>query len=145
MLYKTLEQTPEVFYKKCVFKNFVKSTRKHQCWSLLFNNIAGFRPEAYTFIKKTPTQVFSCEFCKIFKNAFLAVHFPVAASKNCFSPFLNKIHRDSPVMVPSFKSSAFTFPWPQPIRVEGKLNYAIICYNIKQFKILKIINWTCTI
>ena len=47
--------------KKCVLKNFVKLIRTHLCCLL----------QACNFIKKeTLTQVFSCEFCKIFKNTF---------------------------------------------------------------------------
>ena len=38
---------------------------------------------AYNFIKKdTLTQVFSCEFCEIFKNTFSYGTPPVAASRN---------------------------------------------------------------
>ena len=37
--------------------------------AFLFNNDAGFQP--YNFVlKKTPTQVFSCEYCEIFKDSF---------------------------------------------------------------------------
>ena len=46
----------KVFYKKAVLKNFVIFTGKHLCWSL--------------FLIKTPIQVFSCEYCKIFKNNY---------------------------------------------------------------------------
>ena len=48
-----------------VLKNFTKFTGKHLC----------LRPEACNFIKKeTLAQVFSCEFCKIFKNTFFTEH-----------------------------------------------------------------------
>ena len=33
-----------------VLKNFAKLTRKHPCWSLLFNKVAGLRPA--TLLKK---------------------------------------------------------------------------------------------
>ena len=57
--------------KKGVLKNFTNFTRKHQCWSPFFNKVAG----AYDFIKKeTPTQVFSCEICEIFKNTYFEEH-----------------------------------------------------------------------
>ena len=56
---------PEVFCKKDVLKNFSKFTGKHLFQSLFliefFNKL---------FKKKTQTQVFSCEFCEIFKNTF---------------------------------------------------------------------------
>ena len=35
----------------------------------LFNNIGGLQPCSF-FLKKTPTQIFSCEYCEIFKGSF---------------------------------------------------------------------------
>ena len=68
----TQKQPPEVYYKKGVLKNFAKLTGKHLCQSLFLNKAAS---TAYNFIKKeTLAQVFSCEFCKIFKNPFLTEH-----------------------------------------------------------------------
>ena len=58
--------------KKGLLKNFSKFTEKHLCQSLFFNKDAG---AADNFIKKeTLAQVFSCEFCKIFKNTFFIEH-----------------------------------------------------------------------
>ena len=57
------------FCKIGILKNFAKITRKHLCWSLFFNKFAGLQP-ATLFNKKTPAQVFSCKFCKIFNNTF---------------------------------------------------------------------------
>ena len=37
--------------------------------------------------KKTLTQVFSCEFCEIFKNTFLAEHLRTTASPRTFQTF----------------------------------------------------------
>ena len=45
--------------KKGVLRNFAKFTGKHLCQSLFFNKVAG-----------TLAQVFSYEFCKIFKKSF---------------------------------------------------------------------------
>ena len=60
------KQLPEVFHKKGVLKNFAKFTGKHLCQSLFFKK---------NFIKKeTLAQVFSCEFCEIFKNTFFTEH-----------------------------------------------------------------------
>ena len=77
--------------KKNFFKNFAKFTVKHLCQSLFFNKVAGLHisipPEnvrkpsnvfrgyrnvqACNFIKKVIlSQVFSCEFCQIFKNTY---------------------------------------------------------------------------
>ena len=55
--------------KKDALKNFAKFTGKHLWRSLVFNKIAGMRPVAL-LNKETSTQVFCCEFCKIFKNTF---------------------------------------------------------------------------
>ena len=42
----------------------------------------GKRPEACNFIKEeTLTQVFSCEFCEIFKNTFFTEHLWATASE----------------------------------------------------------------
>ena len=35
------QQPPEVFYKKCVLKNFAKFTGKHLCQNLFINKVAG--------------------------------------------------------------------------------------------------------
>ena len=57
---------PKVFFKKGFLKNFAKFTGKHLCRSL--HKVADLR--LATLLKKeTPTQVLSCEFCKIFKNS----------------------------------------------------------------------------
>ena len=70
---------PEVFCKKGVLKNFAKFTGKHLCQSSFFNKVAGLRRN---FIKKeTLAQVFSCEFCEIFRNTFFCRTPLVAASK----------------------------------------------------------------
>ena len=55
-----------VFCNKSVLKNFAKFTGKHLYQSLLFNKVAGLR-SATLSKKDTLTQVFSCEFCEIFK------------------------------------------------------------------------------
>ena len=57
-----------VFCKKGVLKNFAKFTGKHLRQRLFFNKVAG---GTCNFIKReTLSQVFSCKFCKIFKNTF---------------------------------------------------------------------------
>ena len=37
------KQSPEVFFKKGVLKNFAKFTEKYLCQSLLFNKVGGLR------------------------------------------------------------------------------------------------------
>ena len=59
--------------RKGAFKNFAKVTGKHLRQSLFFNKV---------FIKKeTPAQVFSCEYCEIFKNTFFIEHLWTTAYK----------------------------------------------------------------
>ena len=59
----------EVFCENGVLENITKFTGKYLCQSLLFDKVAGLRSEVCNFIKKdTLAQVFSCEFCEIFKN-----------------------------------------------------------------------------
>ena len=69
----------KMLYKIFVLKNFAKFTGKQLCWGLFFNKVEGLRPA--TLLKKTPIQVFSCEFCGIFKNIFFHRIPPVAASE----------------------------------------------------------------
>ena len=75
------KQPPEVFlfYKKGVLRNFARFTEKHLCQSLFL--LKFIRPQACNFIKKeTLTQVFSCEFCEIFKNSLFTEHLQATAS-----------------------------------------------------------------
>ena len=75
----TQKQPPETFYKNAVLKNFAIFTGKHLCWSFFFNKVAGL--QGNNFIKKeTPTQAFSCEYCKNFKKSFFYGTRLVAAS-----------------------------------------------------------------
>ena len=56
-----------MFCKRGVHKNSAIFTGKHLLESL-FNKVAGI--QACNFLKKTLPQVFSCEYCHIFKNIF---------------------------------------------------------------------------
>ena len=51
-----------MFCTKGALKNLVKFPRKPLCQSLLFYKVAAY--------KETLAQVFSCEYCEIFKNTF---------------------------------------------------------------------------
>ena len=60
---------------KGVLINFAKFTGKHLCEGLFLNKVTGLGPQTCNFIKKeTLAPVFSCEFCKIYKNTFLTEH-----------------------------------------------------------------------
>ena len=76
-----------MFYKKGVLRNFVKLTSKHLCQSL-FNLVK----------KETLVQVFSCEFCEIFKNTFFTEPLLATASgllKPCLNSDLSFISKTS--------------------------------------------------
>ena len=62
--------SPVVFCKKDVLKNFAKFTGKRLYQSLFFNKVAGLMPTK----EDTLALVFSCEYCKIFKNIFFTGH-----------------------------------------------------------------------
>ena len=55
-----------------VLKNFGNITGKHLCWSLFLTTLQVFRPAA--LLKKTPTQVFSCEMWEILKDTYFEEH-----------------------------------------------------------------------
>ena len=52
-------------------------TRKHLCWSHFLIQLQAKRP--VTLLKKTPTQVFSCEIFENFKNTCFEEHLPPSA------------------------------------------------------------------
>ena len=93
------------FFKIGVLKNFTIFQGKHLCWSFFLIKLQTWT----TLLKETPTQVFSCEYCEIFRNSFFHRTPPVAASllvqerfidvlwyvctiKRCFNDFLNSYH-----------------------------------------------------
>ena len=63
---------PDEFCEKDVFKNFAIFTGKHLYWSFFKKKL-----------QETPTQMFSCENCEIFKNNFFEEHLLMAASVFC--------------------------------------------------------------
>ena len=68
-----------MFCKKGVLKNFAKSTGKSLCQKSLFELSCRLRP-ATILEKRLLVQVFSCEFCELFKNTFCYRTRPAAAS-----------------------------------------------------------------
>ena len=66
---------PQMFFEIGVLENFAIFTGKHLYRSLFLLELQALR----TYKKETPTQVFSCECCKIFMKAFLE-----DASGGCF-------------------------------------------------------------
>ena len=68
----------QIFFKIGVLKSFSNFTEKHLCWRPFLKNLQAEVLQLHK--KKTPTQVFSCEVCKIFKKTFSYRKPPVAAS-----------------------------------------------------------------
>ena len=65
------KQPLEMFYKKPFFKI-------SQYW--LENTCVGVS-DLQLFWKETPTQLFSCEYCEIFKNTYFEEHLRTATSE----------------------------------------------------------------
>ena len=65
--------------KKVFLKHLVKFIAKYLCQGLFFDKFAGLRP--VILLKRSPTQVFSSEFCEIFKNTFFHTTPSVDASE----------------------------------------------------------------
>ena len=59
-----------VLKSRCSEK-FRKFHWKAAALEFLFNEAEGPQPHLQLYLKKTPTQMFSCETCEIFKNTFL--------------------------------------------------------------------------
>ena len=67
--------------QKCLWKKlFLKIlTGKQLYWSIFLIKVAGLH--TCNFIKETPTQVLSCEYSEIFKNAYFEEHLRATASR----------------------------------------------------------------
>ena len=71
----------QMFFKIVVPRNFPISTEKHLSWSI--DKVVDLRA-----CKEAPTQVFSCEYCKIVMNIFFLKNTPVGCFF-CFKKFVN--------------------------------------------------------
>ena len=67
-------------WKKAI-EDFAKSTGKHLDWSLFLNKFAGLMT-TILLKKETSTQLFSGEFCDVFKNNFFLEQVRMAASES---------------------------------------------------------------
>ena len=85
-----------MFCTKNLLKNFAILIRKYLCWSLFL-----------TLLKETPAQVFSCEYCKIFKNSIF-YRAPLLAPAKLF--ILNS--KRNSLFVKSLVMKTFKFPLP---------------------------------
>ena len=68
---------------KKVFLKVWQNSQKNTCAKVSFL----IKLQAYNFKKETLAQVFSCEFCKIFKNTPLREHIPTTASAKQYNIF----------------------------------------------------------
>ena len=79
MLFRLLRSSHRMCsIKKDVLKIFSKFIRQHLCCCLFLIKLQTWRPA--TLSKETPTQVFSCGYCKVFKNTYFEEHLRTAAS-----------------------------------------------------------------
>ena len=69
-LQSSQKQPPEVFYNKCVHRNFAEFTGKHLCQSFFFNKVVGLRP-ATLLKKRLWHRCFPVNFAKLLKTPFL--------------------------------------------------------------------------
>ena len=132
---------PEVFCAKDVLKKF---TENHYCQSLFLINC---RPQACNSIKKeTLAQVFSYEFCKIFKKTFFIEHIQWLFSEYVFfwtvcctlshSYFLWNISNPLLKMKTPFqqKELFLTLPAPHPLATSSKPHYLAALLFLIQLK-----------
>ena len=73
------KQPPEVFYRKSYSEKFRDIYKKTPALESPFNRLAGFKTCNF-FLKKKPTQGFSCERYKVFKNTYFEENFQTTAS-----------------------------------------------------------------
>ena len=72
--------------KKVVLKYFTKFTAKRLCPNVLFLRMLKARG---LYKKELPTQVFSCWFCKIFKNTYERLLLSIKGTINCLESSVN--------------------------------------------------------
>ena len=106
----------------------------------LFNKVAGLRP--VTLLKESPTQVFSCEHCKMFKNSYFEEHIRTAASNlirplnGCETILGNQepfsFHPQSSFCSKIFKFLSWLFSHVEPCWPLGFTSYKVFLENKKR-------------
>ena len=81
---RSIETVTQIHSVKKVFLEISQNSLGNTCARVsILIKLQGWGPEAWNFIKKEAlAQMFSCEICKISKNAFFFRTSPVAASKS---------------------------------------------------------------
>ena len=74
--HKYRSSCPKSFVKK-VFLKVSPSWQENICAGVFFSKVGG--QDCNIIKRKTPAQVFSCDFCKIFKNIYFVEHLWAAA------------------------------------------------------------------
>ena len=69
----------QILFKTGALNHFPTYTGRTLCWSLFLIRLQAWRPA--TLLKKTSTQVLSCEYCEILKSSFLYRTPTVSASR----------------------------------------------------------------
>ena len=62
----------QMFFKIGVLKNFTVLTGKRLCWSLFLIKLQAWK--LATLLKKTPIQMFSCEYYEVLRIVFFIEH-----------------------------------------------------------------------
>ena len=113
------QQPPELFFKKAVLKNFEIFLRKHLCWSLFLIKLSD--PKTAILLKKTPTQFFSCKYCKMFENTYFEEHLRTTAFGICQFRFALSLYYNLGVffeMISKYRVETTTY---YTIKFSGKL------------------------
>ena len=94
MILKSLDATTGCVLLKKMFLKILQNSRKAPVFEPLFNKIAGLQTVIKKGIqhslKRSPTQDFSCEYCKTFKNIYFEKCLQMAASKS-YICYLNSL------------------------------------------------------
>ena len=87
-----------MFYKESCSQKFCNIHRNTPVSESLINKVVGLH-----FIKKeTPTQVFFCEYCEIFKNTYFEKHLRTTASVNSRAAVFQESLALCPAKCPNF-------------------------------------------
>ena len=123
-----------MFCKKGVLK-VSQNSRENTCSRVSF--IMKLLPEACNFVKKqTLAQVFSCEFCDIFKNTFFNGTPLVAASDDILKMIERYSDKSSDSLRIFISNNAIWFYWFVRLKVWNYLNYFSFCARWDEQRVL---------
>ena len=114
-----------------VLRNLAKFTEKHLCQSLFLNKVAGQNSQKKMVKKETLKLAFSCEFCKISKNAFFTEHVRVTAFDNVCGVFrtlantCDTLHCVKKFLYSEFFWSVFSRIWTDDGMIRSISTYSV--------------------